>query len=67
MRATPARSCGRLSLSRWDDDPRGALGCDQAQGHYLSRPVPAAELDLWLNTRDITDDITEITGLLPAH
>ena len=42
------------------------LGCDQAQGHYMSRPVPAAELDIWLNTRDITIELTEITGLLPS-
>jgi EAL domain-containing protein (putative c-di-GMP-specific phosphodiesterase class I) len=27
------------------------LGCDQAQGYYLSRPVPVAELDYWLNNR----------------
>jgi len=26
-------------------------GCDQAQGFYLSRPVPAAELDAWLLAR----------------
>ncbi len=26
-------------------------GCDQAQGYYLSRPVPAAELDHWLSRR----------------
>ena len=27
------------------------LGCDQAQGFYLCRPVPAAELDIWLAER----------------
>jgi len=26
-------------------------GCDQAQGYYVSRPVPAAELDEWLIER----------------
>ena len=25
------------------------LGCDQAQGYFMSRPVPAADLDLWLS------------------
>ncbi len=27
-------------------------GCDQAQGYYLSRPIPAAELEHWLSERD---------------
>ena len=27
------------------------LGCDQAQGYFMSRPVPAAELDHWLSSR----------------
>jgi diguanylate cyclase len=27
------------------------LGCDVAQGYYLSRPVPAAELTAWLRAR----------------
>ena len=26
-------------------------GCDQAQGYYLSPPLPAAELDVWLAER----------------
>ncbi|HUX69095.1 MAG TPA: EAL domain-containing protein [Cellulomonadaceae bacterium] len=31
------------------------LGCDQAQGFYISRPVPADELDLWLRDRTTVD------------
>ncbi len=26
------------------------LGCDSVQGYYLSRPVPAVELEAWMNT-----------------
>ena len=27
------------------------LGCDQGQGYFMSRPIPAAELDRWLSNR----------------
>jgi diguanylate cyclase len=33
------------------------LGCDQAQGYFISRPVPAAELDHWLSTRRVPDKL----------
>jgi len=31
----------------------GQLGCDQAQGYWLSRPVPAAEIAPWLRARPV--------------
>ncbi|MEO8556171.1 MAG: EAL domain-containing protein [Actinomycetota bacterium] len=42
------------------------LGCDQAQGYYMSRPVPATELDHWLSTRDATDQSLDIPQLQPV-
>ena len=30
----------------------GELGCDVAQGFWMSHPVPAEELELWLSARD---------------
>jgi diguanylate cyclase (GGDEF)-like protein len=33
----------------WDELER--LGCDVAQGYYLTRPVPADELEAWLRSR----------------
>jgi EAL domain-containing protein (putative c-di-GMP-specific phosphodiesterase class I) len=33
----------------WDE--LSELGCTLAQGYYLSRPVPAAELTEWLRSR----------------
>jgi EAL domain-containing protein (putative c-di-GMP-specific phosphodiesterase class I) len=36
------------------------LGCDQAQGDFMSRPIPAAELDRWLSTLPATDRFTEM-------
>ena len=35
-------------------------GCDVAQGFYMSRPIPAAELDEWLARR-------EVAPLTPGH
>src|SRR5665648_170458 len=45
------------------------LGCDQAQGYYMSRPVPAVELDHWLSTRRPADQPTAIppTAILRGH
>lgn len=28
-----------------------ALGCDEAQGYYLSKPMPAAEVTSWVTMR----------------
>jgi diguanylate cyclase len=42
------------------------LGCDQAQGYYMSRPVPAAELDHWLSTWRAPDKLSVITSPRPA-
>jgi diguanylate cyclase (GGDEF)-like protein len=42
------------------------LGCDQAQGYFMSRPVPAAELDHWLSNQHGADKLTDIPQLRPA-
>jgi len=40
------------------------LGCDQAQGYFMSRPVSAVELDYWLSNRPELDQSTDITSPL---
>ena len=42
------------------------LGCDQAQGYFMSRPVPAAELDHWLSNRPAIDQPTNTPKPLPT-
>jgi len=42
------------------------LGCDQAQGFLLSKPVPAAELDDWLSNRAVVDEPTPIRPRLSS-
>jgi EAL domain-containing protein (putative c-di-GMP-specific phosphodiesterase class I) len=39
------------------------LRCSSAQGFYLSRPLPSAELDLWLSSRSTTP---RTSGNVPA-
>ncbi len=42
------------------------MGCDEAQGYYLSRPVPAEELDRWVRGRSTMGDPTESPQLRPS-
>jgi len=42
------------------------LGCDQAQGFFMSKPVPAAELDQWLSNRPAFEEPTPIRPRLSA-
>ncbi len=41
------------------------LGCDQAQGYYMSRPVPAADLDRWLTIRRATHALVDAPVVVP--
>jgi diguanylate cyclase (GGDEF)-like protein len=44
-----------------------SVGCDQAQGYYMSRPVPADELEHWLSTWRATDRATAIAQRPPPQ
>ena len=39
------------------------LGCDQAQGFFMSRPLPAAQLDYWLRKWCGADKLTDTRQL----
>ena len=42
------------------------LGCDQAQGYFMSRPVPTAELNNWLNNRHGIDQPADARNPRPS-
>ncbi len=42
------------------------MGCDQAQGYFMSKPVPAAELNRWLNHWQALDQSAGRLQLLPT-
>ena len=42
------------------------LGCDQAQGYFMSSAVPALELDYWLRNRPELDPSVDLTSRLRA-
>lgn len=61
---------GYSSLSYLRDLPIDELtrmGCDQAQGFHMSRPVPAAVLDHWLDERDAADALSQDCDLFTAE
>jgi EAL domain-containing protein (putative c-di-GMP-specific phosphodiesterase class I) len=52
-----ARRIGAIVVAEGVDSPEGCTllaewGCDQVQGHYLARPMPADELERWLRHPD---------------
>ena len=42
------------------------LGCDQAQGYFMSRPVSAVEFDRWLRDRPELGHSADVTTPAPA-
>jgi diguanylate cyclase len=41
------------------------LGCDQVQGYFICRPVPAVELEHWLSNRPLVAQSTNADDPLP--
>jgi diguanylate cyclase len=42
------------------------LGCDQAQGYYMCRPLPGPELGHWLSSRGQSDKLRDVPKLIPT-
>ena len=40
------------------------LGCDEAQGYFIARPLPPTELDAWVRARTVS---AEVAGLQALH
>jgi EAL domain-containing protein (putative c-di-GMP-specific phosphodiesterase class I) len=42
------------------------LGCDEAQGYHLSKPVPLAQLQDWAARRSLAADAAAATSVTPG-
>jgi len=54
---------GVETAEHWSD--LEAMGCDSAQGYYLSRPLPAGELTPWLTKQAVLPS-TRLSRAAPA-
>jgi len=43
-------------------DALASFGCRLVQGYYLTRPLPADELERWLRARPASDGQMEVVG-----
>ena len=72
----PAASATSFILPMLDDSRATALadafralsdyGCDLAQGFFMSKPLPAGELDAWLTSRDQQPQTGPLSDLYPG-